>query len=59
MNTVCIELTQTVSLAFEVLAGLWDNNEERKRKLTEAGYDYNKVQSCVNELVKLMKKYGD
>lgn len=58
MNTVMIELTQTVSLAFEVLAGMWGNNEERRTRLTEAGYNYNEVQSCVNDLVKLMKRYS-
>jgi len=52
-----IELTQTVSLAFEVLAGMWGNNEERRTRLTEAGYNYNEVQSCVNDLVKMMNKY--
>lgn len=34
----------------EVLQGKWGNGEERKKKLTQAGYDYNKVQSEVNKL---------
>ena len=52
-----IELTPIVSLAFEVIAGKWGTGEERKKKLESEGYDYNKVQGCVNELVKLMEKY--
>lgn len=38
-------------LAQEVLSGKWGNGSERKRKLTEAGYDYAAVQARVNELV--------
>lgn len=35
----------------EVIAGLWGNGEERKQKLTAAGYDYSAIQSRVNEVV--------
>ena len=38
------------TLAREVWAGKWDNGATRKRKLTEAGYDYDKVQAEVNRL---------
>ncbi|HIQ93672.1 TPA: hypothetical protein IAB29_00870 [Candidatus Ventrenecus stercoripullorum] len=38
-------------LANEVIAGKWGNGQERKDKLTRAGYDYNAVQSKVNELL--------
>ena len=38
-------------LAREVIRGEWGNGEERKRRLAEAGYDYNTVQSRVNELL--------
>ena len=51
---------KTVSeLAQEVLAGKWGNGEERKEKLTKAGYDYNKVQAEVNRLVAPKKKSND
>lgn len=39
-------------LAQEVIAGKWSAGEERKKKLTAAGYDYSAVQSRVNELMK-------
>jgi hypothetical protein len=39
-------------LAKEVIAGKWSAGDERKHKLTAAGYDYNKVQARVNELMK-------
>ena len=43
---------KTVSeLAQEVLASKWGNGQERKEKLTQAGYDYNLVQAEVNRLV--------
>lgn len=38
-------------LAREVIRGEWGNGAERKRRLTEAGYDYNAVQARVNELL--------
>lgn len=57
METVLIELNDIVALAFEIIAGKWGNGDERKRKLESAGYDYNKVQKCVNDVVALMNKY--
>lgn len=39
-------------IAREVIQGKWGNGEERKKKLTAAGYDYEAVQACVNELLK-------
>lgn len=44
-------------VAKEVVAGLWGNGEERRRKLMAAGYDYETVQKAVNEYIaKLNKK---
>lgn len=37
-------------IAREVWAGRWGNGEERRSKLTEAGYDYDEVQAKVAEL---------
>lgn len=39
-------------IAKEVIAGKWGNGDERKERLTKAGYDYKKVQSKVNQLLK-------
>lgn len=39
-------------IAHEVIQGKWGNGTERKKKLTNAGYDYNAVQKRVNELMK-------
>lgn len=41
-----------LEIAQEVIAGKWGNNPDRKRRLIEAGYDYNAVQNKVNELLK-------
>ena len=38
-------------LAKEVIQGLWGSGEERKAKLTQAGYDYDAVQKRVNEMI--------
>ena len=34
-----------------MIAGKWGNGEERKQRLTAAGYDYDAVQAIVNKLV--------
>lgn len=39
-------------IAKEVIQGKWGNGSERKRKLTQAGYNYTEVQKKVNELLK-------
>lgn len=39
------------TIAKEVLAGQWGNGDDRKNRLTSAGYDYATVQAKVNELV--------
>ncbi|MBQ1320175.1 MAG: hypothetical protein IIY53_00850, partial [Solobacterium sp.] len=38
-------------IAKEVIHGDWGNGEERKEKLTAAGYDYATVQAKVNEIM--------
>lgn len=39
-------------IAKEVIAGKWGNGEDRKKRLTEAGYNYKSVQTLVNKLLK-------
>lgn len=38
-------------LAQEVIEGQWGNGEDRKNRLTQAGYDYTAVQNKVNEIL--------
>lgn len=38
-------------IAKEVINGLWGNGEIRKRKLIEAGYNYNLIQKLVNQMM--------
>lgn len=38
-------------VAREVVQGKWGNGDERKRRLTAAGYDYDKVQEIVKEIM--------
>lgn len=43
--------TKTIEqVAKEVLQGKWGNGEDRKKRLQNAGYDYNAVQNAVNQL---------
>lgn len=43
-------------LAKEVIAGKWGAGEERKKRLTDAGYDYYAVQNRVNEMMGVKPK---
>lgn len=42
-------------IATDVINGKYGNGSERKRRLTEAGYNYEEVQNKVNELLKINK----
>jgi hypothetical protein len=57
METILIELTPVVSIAMEVIAGKYGNGEERIRKLKSEGYDVEKVQRCVNDIIAIMERY--
>ncbi len=48
-----------LEIAKEVLKGKWGNGEERQKKLTQAGYDYSKVQAEVNRLLNPNKKTNE
>ena len=39
-------------VAFEVIFGKWGSGKERKQRLTKAGYNYDKVQARVNDILK-------
>ena len=39
------------TIAKEVIRGLWGNGDERKQKLTKAGYNYNTIQGIVNQML--------
>lgn len=53
-----VELPTTIAVALLVIGGKYGNGQERADALNAAGYDYNRVQKCVNELVKVVEKYG-
>ena len=54
------DIKKTVDeLAREVINGLWGNGQERKDKLTAAGYSYADVQARVNEILYPPKKTLD
>lgn len=58
MNVTAINLPQTISVALLVIAGQYGNGEERKQKLTKAGYNPATIQACVNDLYPIIQKYG-
>lgn len=51
-ENVSLQLLKLVKIvAQEVVQGKWGNGEERKKRLTEAGYDWKEVQDEVNKLI--------
>ena len=58
MNVTVFNIPETVSVALLVIAGEFGNGEDRKNKLKKAGYNPTLIQSCVNELIPILKKYG-
>lgn len=53
MDEKNITLAKTnLEIAKEVIAGKWGNGIARKKRLTEAGYDYKAIQAKVNSLLK-------
>ena len=43
-------------IADEVIAGKWSAGDERRKKLTAEGYDYNAVQAIVNKKMAALNK---
>lgn len=44
-------MKSNIEIAKEVVAGLWGNGGERRKKITESGYNYDDIQSIVNALI--------
>lgn len=56
-QSLLIKIPDIMSVSLLVIYGAYGNGDERKKKIEAEGYDYNRVQSCVNDLLKLMEKY--
>lgn len=54
-----IRIPETVAVAIEVINGAYGNGEDRKKALKRAGYDYTKIQHCVNDLMPIFNKYKE
>ena len=50
-NSKVESLKDLDAIAKEVIAGKWGNGVDRKQRLTEAGYNFSKVQTRVNEML--------
>ena len=50
-TTTTVKLKTINEIAKEVIDGKWGNGDTRIKKLTEAGYDYQKVQNQVNNIL--------
>lgn len=57
MIVLSVELPDVIIGALDVMAGRYGNNPERKQRLKEAGFDADRVQAAVNDLVALFDEY--
>ena len=56
VGTTTANKKDVTTVAKEVIAGKWGSGDERKKKLTAAGYNYDTIQKKVNELLKTSTK---
>lgn len=56
VGTTASTKKDVMTVAKEVIAGKWGSGDERKKKLTAAGYNYDTIQKKVNELLKTSTK---
>ena len=54
-----IPCCETVYVAICVIANDYGTGEDRARRLKNAGYDPQKIQQCVNDLIALNEKYRE
>lgn len=53
-----IDLPEIIAVSLLVIGGKYGNGQERADALTADGYNYNRVQKCVNDMLKVIEKYG-
>lgn len=53
-----LQLPEVVGVAIAVWCGHYGVSPDRERLLTEDGYNPEKIQQCVNDIGKLVEKYG-
>lgn len=58
-NASVLKIPEIIAIAIEVINDIYGTGENRKKNLTTAGYDYLKVQACVDELFPIFQKFGD
>lgn len=54
-----LKIPQTIAIAIEVINNVYGTGEERKKALESSGYNYDEIQSCVNELFPIFQKYEE
>lgn len=54
-----LAIPETIYAAFLVMMGEYGTGENRKSELVKDGYNPERVQECVNDMVKMRDKYAD
>ena len=59
MECKVIELPHIMGVAIDVLCGAYGDDPDRSRILEAQGYDAQRIQACVNDIMKLVEKYQE
>lgn len=59
MECKVIELPHIMGVAIDVLCGAFGDGPDRIRALEAQGYDAQRIQACVNDILKLVEKYQE
>jgi len=57
MIVLSVELPDVIIGALDTIGGRYGNGPERKENLKAAGFNADRVQNAVNDLLKLFEKY--
>lgn len=57
MNTLYVDIKKPIDdIVAEVIKGYWGSGNDRRQRLTKAGYDYRMIQDLVNAAMKQLEK---
>ena len=59
MDAHVIQLPHLIGVAIDVLCRCYGDGDDRRAALEAMGYDYSRVQECVNDIVALLAKYEE
>lgn len=59
MDCKIVELPHIMGVAIDVICGAFGDDPERTKALKAMGYDAQRIQDCVNDILELVEKYQE